>query len=573
MSIDRRDFLLSSISANAGATPQMATTPTPSLQTQVTTLQNSLTALTASVALQRGYKSIKEFGAKGDGVTDDTGAFQAAIVWVKTQARWTLTGDTVLPRLLGIKIYLPHGDYLIKTPCALLDFDFNVLANAPYGLAFEGEASGGVQIVYQPTTSGPLCYNNACLSFIEFKNINFFCNDPNSDFFDSIGPRSQGYSFNDCYWLGTWRYGLNLTGPDNNSEMRYNHCRILGSFTCFVYGNSTTSDQYISHWFKNCLIWNWCTLIYSDTKGGGHYHLINCDFEGAPSSPTYAIKLMGAYRNEGVTSLTCINCRAEHRNANTLFLYCEWGFGNILIEGCDFGSQASVTSAFSPFYFVRVAGAGIMGPTIKFDSCMLMGNHEYHYNDSSAMSVWSVVYDSCQLMQNNCASDMIIFNYDGAGVCQGAKPVARFANCETFANPYDHYVMDTDVGWDTAHIGPTSAKLMSLKDPAGNFPHNGTYGYIELPKNVVVTKVTWYSKPGENGGNTSAYSYRIRSNEFTPTILSTVSGSNVSAGFGKTDTPFFQCSTTDATRIIVFEDTAGQSSVLTNSYVIVEYIG
>jgi hypothetical protein len=53
--------------------------------------------------------SVKDFGAVGDGVTDDTAAIQAAISYVESR-----TGNR------GGNIFLPSGDYLITSPLVIL---------------------------------------------------------------------------------------------------------------------------------------------------------------------------------------------------------------------------------------------------------------------------------------------------------------------------------------------------------------------------------------------------------------------------------------------------------------------
>jgi hypothetical protein len=108
-------------------------------------LQSGTSAVPTTVqAKLRETVSVKDFGAVGNGVADDTAAIQAAVDYCKTQ--------TVLdhPTQGGATLYFPRGTYIVSSTIDLA---------AMYGFYLQGEGAGNTNIVFTGGASTLFRYN------------------------------------------------------------------------------------------------------------------------------------------------------------------------------------------------------------------------------------------------------------------------------------------------------------------------------------------------------------------------------------------------------------------------------
>lgn len=92
--------------------------------------------------------NVRDFGALGDGITDDGPSINAALVYARTK------GKPGSLNQVGGRIFLPKGRYLIKQTITVAEGD--VILGEPSGLdsAPVGTASSGTNIVVSTTLSG-----------------------------------------------------------------------------------------------------------------------------------------------------------------------------------------------------------------------------------------------------------------------------------------------------------------------------------------------------------------------------------------------------------------------------------
>jgi hypothetical protein len=103
--------------ASGRCIPSTAPKPTPSgppppkagSLSPATTLSvpSTIAALTADPMVIAGYLDVTHYGAKGDGVTDDTAAFQKAMIDASGDSTTSLTGASMV-------VYVPPGTYLVS---------------------------------------------------------------------------------------------------------------------------------------------------------------------------------------------------------------------------------------------------------------------------------------------------------------------------------------------------------------------------------------------------------------------------------------------------------------------------
>ena len=102
------------------------------LRIEVARLRNEV----AQLRNEDGYINVKRFGAKGDGVTDDTAALQAALDAAGNNAPWGVRGTQII---------VPPGEYLVSSTLNVQRMAFEMIGcgygNSPAYAASPGKAS------------------------------------------------------------------------------------------------------------------------------------------------------------------------------------------------------------------------------------------------------------------------------------------------------------------------------------------------------------------------------------------------------------------------------------------------
>ena len=177
-------------------------------------------ALTGGVARTQHDKnadtvSVKDFGAKGDGTTDDSAAFTAALAAVYGNSG--TSGTVIVPwTSTGYKIS-------------------NVTVSGPIKVQGMGNKSG---VVIKPYLSTGACFI-ATSPFAEFHGLNF--TGPGygpSTTVNAVQVNSYLVSFEDCYFQ-SFNVGINCTLATTSSEFYVSRCR----FAINNYGIKSTGNS------------------------------------------------------------------------------------------------------------------------------------------------------------------------------------------------------------------------------------------------------------------------------------------------------------------------------------------
>ncbi|MGI8788947.1 MAG: glycosyl hydrolase family 28-related protein [Pyrinomonadaceae bacterium] len=184
-----------------------------------------------------GTYNIKDFGAVGDGSTDDTNAFKSAFAFIASRNGGTLQ--------------IPEGDFVITSPVAL-----------PSGVNIQG-ISGITTLaptnnVVKPNPSritfrgagGALFRIGECVENISIKDLELFTENNSATYgIEAVGAflSSQNFYFERVVFQGFFRgfYAHALPANSNGWQfdyIKFNHCRFVYNRDAGIYTDVSNSD-------------------------------------------------------------------------------------------------------------------------------------------------------------------------------------------------------------------------------------------------------------------------------------------------------------------------------------------
>jgi hypothetical protein len=455
------------------------------------------------------------------------------------------------------KLVIPAGEFVITDPNSFL---FNPVART-FGLTIEGAGRGMTEIVFNPTgTDKYLITNNDKWLHVTFRDLSFRLG--TNSFMHSISTGgAQNYVFERINWENL-KYGFHLTGDNNNSEFTFQHCGIYGTVDTFLW--SETSDQFLNYTFFSTQfeVSEGCFCRFDK---GGNVNLFGGSFIHTSATGGTFFKLLGTPHSAGVMRFHCESVRFEHRKGGSKLIECEWAQGCVSFKSCDMSSQAfdydhtHITAIFR--------SVNDMMPIISFESCMILGLHEYKYMVGSFASKHIVSYTNCEIYSQNTPQDFIVITLEDGSSNAGGTPPILFQNCRG----YDHKeVWECVLNFRKATFGVTSSKWASLKNGDGKFPYvSAPSTDIKLPLNAIITRIILFLPAGEVGSpNTNNYTLSNTDGQ----IFAKQNTGTMAAGF-KIDSPFFYFCDNDNRRTLTL--TAGGSvnqAVGGNACCLIEYI-
>lgn len=452
--------------------------------------------------------NVKDYGALGDGVTDDSGAFRdaftAAIAGSINTFSYTGNYRTVHT------IYIPAGTYIIKDNAAFLP---NPAISRTVGLKWFGDGVEASMIVFSPPAdNGYLCDNEDDFQWLTFEDMTFHCAGSKAATAtwmksDSDGG-AQNYVFRRVNWTGTWKYGLDLTGSNNNGELTWYSCGIHGTWTDFLHvGASDTSDQFVNYNFYGCNV-EYTAGDFIDMAKGGNVNVWGGGFihTGNGTETTSAaqcfFRFSGNSHSAGTCRLYVEGVRIEHRHQNSQLINCGWGTGSVSFVSCDSSSHQYVLTTPTNVVQAEFGSGTASMPEIVFDNCSVMGKHTYHYNVSSWNHTHRVQYRNCEVQSFLEAVDFVNYVNDGATGNIAGKPAITFTQCRSgLASDYKES-FDTTVGWAETVNAVVSPKVLSIRPANGYFLETSTSTWnATLPLNSVITRVRCFK--GAGGSSTA----------------------------------------------------------------------
>ncbi|MFJ8085455.1 glycosyl hydrolase family 28-related protein [Streptomyces sp. NPDC096205] len=400
-----------------------------SLLTATALSTRSARALPRTSAKPDTVVNVADLGAVGDGRTDDSAAFEIA---------YSFAAARVSEGAGRVVIEIPAGEFLITRPHALLN---GVAPSQPAsGLRFSGAGRRMTSLVFRPKT-GPgsyLCRNEDVWSNISFERMQFNSATPGASFFNSYSTgQAQDYRFSECEWMGEWEYGLALSGTDTNSEMRWEACRVGGRYRrAFLYSGLTRDgqqdpndqDQFLNYWFTDMKVeYEWGNFLEfpyggSITCRGGSYIITDRRPKSTPEYGTTStfFRFPVAEHHDSVQRFHAQDIRFEVRNPDVVVIDCRWNGGIVHFSDCD--DTGLAYQDFSNDVRSHRYAVGPRGPLIRYDSCQLVGRHEYRSVTATDPLPVRARYDMC-LLRSHTAGDFAVD--DGTG----RVPFVQFVNC------------------------------------------------------------------------------------------------------------------------------------------------
>lgn len=509
----------------------------------------SLTRVALDALYAGSLGNVKNFGAVGDGVTDDSAAFQAAILAAKA-ARRSGTPSGSSDALGTYIITIPPGDYVITDPNALMGDE--APGSKAVGLRFIGSGLGITQLIFNPSTTGQvMCFNDYWLA-VRFEKMSFIAKKADSTFMQSYTTHNaQDYTFMDCAWRG-WKYAFDLQGNNNNSEFRIldcaNHAMQADGAFLFI-GATTTSDQFLNYWIDKFKHWSTAAPIIDATKGG-HFHVSNIDIsdfapgETTTTRPIFALR--GNTHAQGVCSFSAYVVRIEGKSVKTQLLYSEWPQGSVSFDQVDVSSQSGT---YTYEDMIRVVYGNVNGPVYSFSDCTLAGG----VNVSYAISAWSkqhkMVFSRCYWLQKLTPSEVVTWDESTASP-NFTKPAVVFQNCRGTANNFPVAsggisVWDCVIGKEGETLVEMPKRTLKISASQGTLRTTDTY-LLHLPLNAVITAFRAFAPAGATGSGTTGTTWTLNTTDGSPVVVAviTIPGA-LSAGFDVTTVknPPFLCDT------------------------------
>jgi Pectate lyase superfamily protein len=375
--------------------------------------------------------NVIDLGAAGDGCTDDTKAFETAYALAASRVRDGV-GRSV--------VEIPAGDFLITRPHALLNASPPRPAN---GLRFVGAGKNMTTLVFRPDT-GPgsfLCRNEDSWSNLSFERMRFRSDTPGASFFSSYSTgQAQDYRFWECEWLGEWEYGLALDGTNTNSEMLWEACTVAGSYRkAFLYSGVTghgqatpnDQDQFLNYWFTDMKVeYEWGNFLEFPYGGsiscrGGSYIITGKRPENTAEYGTTStfFRFPVSRHHDSVQRFHAQDIRFEVRSPDVRIIDCVWSSGTVHFADCD--DTANAFRDFSAEVRPHRYTVGPRGPLIRYDSCQLVGRHQYRTTQQQDTQPAVVRYDMC-LLRSHPQSEFAVID-DGTTATRAL--FVRFTDC------------------------------------------------------------------------------------------------------------------------------------------------
>lgn len=482
-------------------------------------------------------------GVVGDGSTDNSTVFSTHYAAVAAARDSSQTGYFGANGRGKKVIYLPAGTFKIVSPGALLS-DLGIPRTE--GLTIRGAGRQMTNIVFSPSSANQyLMDNNDDWLHVTFEDLTFHSTVSTASFMKSTSTGgAQNYVFNRVNWSGTWKYGIDMQGNNNNSEMSFFHCGINYDWTAFLFSGASTSDQFLNYNFYACQV-EYDSGNFIDMAKGGNINVVGGSFihNGGGSVDQVFFKLRGGDHASGVMRLHVQDVRFEHRHIKSKLIESEWKRGTITFDNCDFESHAFLLGGAANLPHAIFQGDPDRLPQIAFRDCVgLFGKHSYQFNSGSWDYRRRIIYDNCEFALVSSAHDFITIVNNGSTGNLGGTPPIKFRDCRGLSTNGSEQPFDCTVNWQLTKNATPARHQVSIKTAEGSLPNVAAGAqHVWLPLNAVITNVRFYM-PAAGSSTATTWTYVVKTSEGSPTTIATANpGTQWLNGFNVNVDTWFVC--------------------------------
>lgn len=339
----------------------------------------------AMLDLRGGLHNVRDYGATGDGTTDDTAAIQAAID--AAEARIASAGD-------GATVYFPPGIYRTSSELTVEAESVALVGEMPTAADY----LDGVGTLIAPTenfTDGDyvLAFRSTLgvrpLGNVRLRGIGIakLVNDTLLNTVHGLFLKSFRGFVSDCFIEELSGDGCVIEGdsafPWNTLETKFHNVHMRRSGGRGLVLSNNTADMH----FTDCVVGG-STGVGLYVTGGASCHFISCHFTG---------NLQNVHMDGGGSRSKFIGCKYEASHEHNINLDAtNGGITDLHFVGCNFNMTVNLDAdnTYDNFAVQRASGGNTISGVITgctFQQITGTNNPRYHINLSSSVAAnWRI---------------------------------------------------------------------------------------------------------------------------------------------------------------------------------------
>lgn len=404
-------------------------------------------------SLRRRVISVKDYGAVGDGATDDSNAFMNALIAAK--------GNTA--------VFIPDGTYVINTPievnypCYIFstrgkikggDVVFNVSANKAVFDSIEFD-SGTAFMINANNTTITNCFFDKCETAIHY-GTSFGCYITNCSFYnckngvyaDNGGGQSNGIFISDCVFDSTARgcTGLNLISVEGVYCCNTEIIRMETGINIHPTANKAVKYVLLTNVLADLCYTNGISIV---TDSNGAVNNITMCNSWSSTCNEYGIYI----DNDGFLAGVSVVCCSVHNNNGGIYIK---GAKGVLISGTQMYGNSKEESGKHDCIVLDMANqVNISDSIIGLD---------YGYTNKNRVGINIISGNDINIHDNT------ILDVTEVGIINNSPNIVY---------------INRNIGAPMWHSNITPANSMYTDSPKSNYSGNNTPVVVKLPKEVI----------------------------------------------------------------------------------------